>query len=557
MSIRHKSSTALANPLMRRCLAKVRGFLREEDGVLANQALLCFLAMLAIGGIGVDLMRMERDRTHLQYTLDRAVLAAADLDQELEPAVVVQDYLSKAGLSEYYSTPTVQQGLGYKSVEATIDTDFEVHLLRFAGVEEMPLYANSRAEETIGSVEISMVLDISGSMNSGNRLVNLKAAAKSFVTQITSNTDISNLSISIIPYATQVNAGQALLSKYPNVSQEHDYSYCVNFVSDQFSKHTLYQNEVMERTAHFDTFTYSENMIDRPVCPTRDGSAILPFTNDAAELHAYIDSLTAYGNTSIDIGMKWGSALLDPTARNVVNALVADGEIDANFLNRPTDYGSGDTLKIIILMSDGQNTNQYMLNPSRRDGMSDVWYNAAAPHTDKIYSDDDSVGVYSIYHSNGEKNYYWPHMGRWEDHPYGQGTYQQCNESGQCEEKAEEGGESLKQLTYQELHAQVSLAHIAKHLYEFSSSAWADWFNAGRYFHNRTAKDQHTKTMCNITKDQGVIIYSVGFEAPSGGIKVLEDCASSPAHFFDVEGLEISDAFSSIATSIRQLRLTQ
>ncbi|EDZ48310.1 conserved hypothetical protein [Rhodobacterales bacterium Y4I] len=550
MNMRHKSSTALSSPLRLPGLSKVRSFLREEDGVLAKPMIGTFLAMLAVGGIGVDLMRMERDRTELQYTLDRAVLAAADLDQSLDADAVVLDYLTKAGLEQYYSDPDDQKGLGYKSVEATIDTDFEAYLLKFAGGDNMSLYANSRAEEIIGSVEISMVLDISGSMNSGNRLVNLQAAAKSFVTQITSNTDVSNLSISIIPYATQVNAGEKLLSKYTKVSQEHDYSYCVNFIKDQFSKHTLNQNEDLIRTAHFDTFTYSMNMIDRPVCPTRPGSAILPFTNDAAKLHAYIDSLTASGNTSIDIGMKWGSALLDPTAQPVVNALVDDKVISENFRGRPKAYGSGDTLKIIILMSDGQNTNQYMVNEHRRDGISDVWYNEEAD-------------VFSVYDPSGSsgtgEDYYWYSSerfpsGRWEDHRFGEGTYKD-KDCYYCSDKEEPG--TSERLTYQKLHARVSLASIARDLYRNTSDAWANWFTAGRTVNYRVAKDQHTKTICDITKDQGVIVYSVGFEAPSAGIKVLEDCASSPAHFFDVEGLEISDAFSSIATSIRQLRLTQ
>ncbi|NSY37614.1 TadE/TadG family type IV pilus assembly protein [Leisingera sp. ANG59] len=541
MSKHHKNSTALSNPLILRCRDKVKGFLREEDGVLAKPMIITLLLMLAAGGMGVDLMRMERDRTTLQYTLDRAVLAAADLDQQQDPATVIQEYLTKAGLADYYSEPEVEQSLGYKSVESTINATFPAHLLKFAGVGDLPVYANSRAEETIGAVEISMVLDISGSMSRNNRLVNLKAAAHSFVDQITQNTDIDNLSISIIPYATQVNVGEALLSKYTNVTQEHNYSHCVNFIKDQFSKHTLPRDENLERTAHFDTFTYSENMISTPVCPTRDGSQILPLTNNAALLHEHIDKLTASGNTSIDIGMKWGSALLDPTARGVVNDLIADGVIDASFVDRPTDYGSGDTLKIIVLMSDGQNTNQYMVNPSRREGDSDVWYNPTAD-------------AYSVYHSNGTKNYYWEHMNRWEDHPYGEGTYETCNYYG-CTTHTEEGTSS--RLTYPELHARASLAWIAKYIYEFSSSAWADWFHAGRYFHNRVAKDQHTKHICDITKDQGVIVYSVGFEAPSKGIAVLEDCASSPAHFFDVDGLEITDAFSSIATSIRQLRLTQ
>ncbi|MBE1297138.1 TadE/TadG family type IV pilus assembly protein [Phycobacter azelaicus] len=528
--------------------AKVRAFAQDDSGAMAAPTVFFFLAMLAVGGIGIDLMRMERDRTILQYTLDRAVLAAADLDQPLAPEVVVQDYLTKAGLEKYYEPPKVTQGLGYKSVESTINTDFNSHMLKFSGGGDLPIYANSRAEETIGSVEISLVLDISGSMNSNRRLENLKIAAHSFIDQITQNTEAGNVSISIIPYATQVNAGESLLSKYNAgfddlPSSEWNYSHCVNFVYDQFAKTTLDPAERLERTAHFDPFTYypyNTNTM-RPVCPTRAGSAILPFTNDTTVLHNYIDGLTAWGNTSIDIGMKWGSALLDPSTRPVINALINDGEVDAQFVNRPTEYNNGDTLKIIILMSDGENTNQYFLNPSRRSTMSDVWYNA-------------ETGRYSVYHSNGTKSYYWPHRDAWYDHPYGNGTYTTCGYYS-CTTH-DEPGEAV-QLPYHVLLSQVSLAYNARFNYEFSPSAWADWYHASMSFHNRVAKDQHTKNICDRTKDQGVIVYSVGFEAPRNGTRVLQNCASSPAHFFDVDGLEISEAFSSIATSIRQLRLTQ
>ena len=558
MSVRRRAAKDISKDVLTRQMARMRAFARDDSGAMAAPTIFFFLAMLAVGGIGIDLMRMERDRTVLQYTLDRAVLAAADLDQPLAPEVVVQDYLSKAGMEEYYQPPEVSQGLGYKSVESTINTTFNAHLLKFSGGGDMPMYANSRAEETIGSVEISMVLDISGSMDSNRRLINLKSAAHSFIDQITQNTNTDNLSISIIPYATQVNAGEALLSKYNAgfddlPASEWNYSHCVNFVYDQFAKTTLDQTEPLIRTAHFDPFTYypyspyGAPPDFRPVCPTREGSAILPFTNDPTTLHNYIDGLEAGGNTSIDIGMKWGSALLDPSTRPVVNALIDDGEIDAQFLNRPTEYNNGDTLKIIILMSDGENTNQYFLRPSRRTGLSDVWYNA-------------ETGSYSVYHSNGEKNYYWPDANQWQDHPYGNGTYTECSyyygTPYNCSAPQDEPGEAV-QLKYHELLAQVSLGYNAYFNYEFSPSAWADWYNSSMYFHNRVAKDQHTKNICDRTRDMGVMIYSVGFEAPRNGTRVLEDCASSPAHFFDVDGLEISEAFASIATSIRQLRLTQ
>jgi len=55
----------------------------------------------------------------------------------------------------------------------------------------------------------------------------------------------------------------------------------------------------------------------------------------------------------------------------------------------------------------------------------------------------------------------------------------------------------------------------------------------------------------------GIVIFAIGFEAPSGGQNLMRACASSDSHYFDVDGVEISEAFSAIARTINQLRLTQ
>jgi len=38
---------------------------------------------------------------------------------------------------------------------------------------------------------------------------------------------------------------------------------------------------------------------------------------------------------------------------------------------------------------------------------------------------------------------------------------------------------------------------------------------------------------------------------------VMQKCATTPSHFFRVNGLSIKDAFTSIANDISKLRLTQ
>ncbi|MEY8840730.1 pilus assembly protein TadG-related protein, partial [Cribrihabitans sp. XS_ASV171] len=132
---------------------------------------------MGIAGIGIDLMRYERNRAALQYTLDRAVLAAADLDQSADPDTVVRDYLDQAGLLQYLTGITVEEGLGFRKVEASAESAFPTQFMHMSGVDTLNAPARSVAEESIGVVEISLILDVSGSMGRNNRLRNLKVAA--------------------------------------------------------------------------------------------------------------------------------------------------------------------------------------------------------------------------------------------------------------------------------------------------------------------------------------------------------------------------------------------
>jgi hypothetical protein len=69
--------------------------------------------------------------------------------------------------------------------------------------------------------------------------------------------------------------------------------------------------------------------------------------------------------------------------------------------------------------------------------------------------------------------------------------------------------------------------------------------------------DDQLQTMCGLAKQNGVIVYGIAFEAPTNGQTQISKCATSPAHYFNAQGLQISTAFRSIASNISQLRLTQ
>ncbi|WP_348524160.1 Tad domain-containing protein [Phaeobacter sp. J2-8] len=144
-------------------------------------AMIIFVGIIAICGFGVDLMMNEMKRTKLQGTLDRAVLAAADLEQELDPASVVQDYFTKSGVADTLTSTTVDDGVSYRTVTATASQTSDSLFLGIIGIDEMVAPAAGQATEIMANVEISLVLDRSGSMGSNNKIQNLRAAAREFV----------------------------------------------------------------------------------------------------------------------------------------------------------------------------------------------------------------------------------------------------------------------------------------------------------------------------------------------------------------------------------------
>jgi len=56
--------------------------------------------------------------------------------------------------------------------------------------------------------------------------------------------------------------------------------------------------------------------------------------------------------------MRWGAALLDPSSRWLNEALANNGTIAPQYANRPAEWDDGDTLKVVVLMTDGMITEQ-------------------------------------------------------------------------------------------------------------------------------------------------------------------------------------------------------
>lgn len=352
----------------RRLPAMLQRFAREEDGLVTLFAILMILLMILMGGVGVDLMRHERERSRVQAVADRAVLAAADLDQTLSPEAVARDYFDKSGLADYISSVKVEEGLNYRRVTVDASRDLNTMFMSKFGQDKLHVPAKATAEEKVAKVEISMVLDISGSMRENGKMANLHDASDVFIDTVLKPENADLISISVVPYTAQVNIGQDIMDQL-NITQLHSFSHCVDFDDSEFDLTGISQTRSYEHMQHFEAgFNWNgyhrENTgrydnIYNPGCPKQSYEEVATYSQNATALKNRISNFQPRANTAIHLGMKWGVALLDPSFRTINQAIGGD----AVFQGRPAEYDDIDTLKTVILMTDGVNVTTRRINP--------------------------------------------------------------------------------------------------------------------------------------------------------------------------------------------------
>ncbi|GKY88705.1 Tad domain-containing protein [Sinisalibacter aestuarii] len=547
------------------------GFLRSEDGSLIIFALMIFMLMLAAGGLGVDFMRYEAHRARLQATLDRAILAAASLDQPLDPDEVVLDYFEKAGLGQYITEDDIHftDSANARYVEVNVSMPVKSTFLNFVGISELQAPAVGAAQQMAVDTEISLVLDASTSMDSysysggDDKIEILKDAARQFVNIMTCDpadpdktTECTvlpgTISISIVPYAEQVVAGEDILSRLP-VTAEHTNSSCVTFDDEDFNSAVIGETTEFNRTGDFDARSGRDNAPtdSRKTCKSASWREITPLEGDGEILRGNIQALRSIRSgtdyTSIDVAMKWGTIMLDPAIQPMLSDIV-----DEDFTNRPLPWTSRS--KVIVLMTDGANTTQYYLHDGYRSGPSGVWRTNDKVSSGSYWGGSDYV--YSIYNPSRDE-YYIKHPyddaidGEYLDHPYGTGTYQACSQSWNgwrwvttCNDVTEPGNGAM-QYTFPQL-------------WEVKTWAWYEQFSflgdPGTSI-GTSGKNDRLLDICDAAKARNIQVFTVGFETSYGDRAVLRDCATSDGHYFDVNGLDLTDAFASIAREISKLRL--
>jgi Flp pilus assembly protein TadG len=199
--------------------------LADQQGNILPMAAAGILVMAALIGGGVDMSRGYQAQTRLQNACDSAVLAG-------RRAVTTNGFnaAAEAQAQRYFDVNYSDAVQGTKNADITFDADqsgnavtatatttMPMLMMQLFGEVDMPLTANCQSTMGVGNSDVTMVLDVTGSMatavTGGTRLSALQDAMRNFYDTVNISTAGSNARVrySFVPFSTTVNVGRLLM----------------------------------------------------------------------------------------------------------------------------------------------------------------------------------------------------------------------------------------------------------------------------------------------------------------------------------------------------------
>jgi Flp pilus assembly protein TadG len=213
-----KSCSVIKKPIWKR-------FIKDQSGSVLQILGLSALPMFLATGAAVDMMRASREQAAFYGSVDAAALAIAGDDKSatigldaatlatnktyleaLAKKYILADYRGDTGQAPVISTNVTVTG---QSVVLKSSLTFPTTIMSLAGVSSMTINASSTIKKAMRPIELTMVMDTTGSMNSGGKIAGAKSAAHTLLNTIYAGTAAATprsefLRVSLVPFAGAV-----------------------------------------------------------------------------------------------------------------------------------------------------------------------------------------------------------------------------------------------------------------------------------------------------------------------------------------------------------------
>lgn len=334
------------------------GFLHDRSASFAVITGVTATVLAMAVGFGINLSQAFHVKSSLRNALDAAVtstardlttgkLAVKDARPLIEAFLQANANTSFADDSAFIlDTVTVNETT--KSVVATAHANVDLAFPLFT-TKNPTVAITSAAVYSDRSIEVAMVLDITGSM-SGAKIQSLKTAASNAVNTFLAGQNPANprVRVAIVPYSNAVNTG-------PLRNVVHDEKSFTTGEPPRLDDPKFVSSApdacATERkgSQQFTDAGPATAMVNRDYrlasCPT---AALVPLSSSISSLTSTISAFKASGTTAGHIGIQWGWYMLSPKWSSVLAKPA-----------QPSAYKTSKVSKYAIVMTDGEFNTAY------------------------------------------------------------------------------------------------------------------------------------------------------------------------------------------------------
>ncbi len=372
-------------------------FVRHQGGVVAVMFGLMIPVIVGATGVSVDMAQAYLVKSRLGAALDAAALAgaASGNSDETEIAEIVDAFM-EANYPEGRIGRKINVDVEISGDEITVTADarLDTAFMRIFGYDEVDIQSSTTVQREVRGLEVVMVLDNTGSMNTNNNIQTLRTATDNFITILFESVDDPEyVRVGLVPYASSVNVGPyglgvdiegddygsefvvppfedvyadyyngynpytgndyeideddleydtsekgqwhgcVLAEDYPLDTEDHAGPWEMYRHDYNGNDYYLYRNSYDGTLGDLYNAYYGPNIY----CPQQP---IVPLTSDEDYLIASTENMTASGATLGNFGMSWGWRVISPEEPYIEGAEYDDEQWD----------------KVVLIMTDGINT---------------------------------------------------------------------------------------------------------------------------------------------------------------------------------------------------------
>jgi Flp pilus assembly protein TadG len=504
----------------------LRAFRKDGRGSITPAFAVMMLPLTMLAGFSIDLARAHEGRAKLQDAVDAAALALAHQPPGTPMTTLTQQAQTWIN-ADLHDTDVAQpvsvnvtQSNGQLLLAA--NTTEPAMVSGLVGLSQFNLAANSTVKWGLNHVEVALVLDNTGSM-AGTKISTLTSAAQTLVSTLLgqAGADPNAVKISIVPFSMTVNvygtttigAGYVPPSGVTGVMPT---AYGPDlFTTANTNRFTLFKQMNQKWNGCVESRPYPYDVQDTSPSATTPASMFVPF----------------FAPDEPDT----------PTNTGFMNNYLSDA-----LGGSPTwQQRQGNVAKYTGAVKSGSNSNGYTYGPNAGCSLAQM---VRLTNSSTVLN-----GVLNKMQAIGDTNLavglQWGWLTLSPNAPFADGVAYNTPNTTKIVVFLTDG-----------YNTDTSNSNSDASYYASEGYIWQNrlGITSGSDAQRSAAMDTRTAAICNNIKADKIAVYTVRIDVSGVSPSVLQNCASTPAQFYDVPNVaNLPAAFTAIAGQIGKLRLSQ